>query len=152
MRDFLIRKATINDIDAMLVIENSCFTTDKLSKRQITYLLKKAKAICLVAERKDKIVGNAICLLPAHPRPARLYSIAVLPHHQGKGIAKQFFTHLFLVLEQQRYHRCRLEVRESQLKVQALYQKLGFDNINLLPYYYQDGESAVRMEIDLSSA
>ena len=42
-----------------------------------------------------------------------------------------------------------LEVRESNLKAKALYQKLGFFEVKRRRRYYEDGEDAIVMTLDL---
>lgn len=144
-----LRQAGLADAEVALTIENLCFTTDKLSLRQIKYLFKHAKAINLVAEVNHQVIAYCICLTPKHPRPARLYSLAVLPQWQGKGIAKQLITDILSILSQQTFQYCCLEVRQSQLKVQQLYQRLGFKITRSLPEYYQDGENGYKMRVAL---
>lgn len=150
MDEVVIRKATFDDIDLLTALENISFMSDKISKRQMRYLIGIAKSVVFIAEQKNQILGYCACLIPMHPRPARLYSIAVLPESQGKGIAKQLISQLFMMLKDQQYQRCRLEVRQSQLSVQALYKNYGFTEMITLPGYYEDGEAAIRMEVLLS--
>jgi ribosomal protein S18 acetylase RimI-like enzyme len=149
MQGLMIRPATLEDAKSMFGLENSCFVTDKISFRQIKYLLIKAKAINLVAEKNGHVVAYCICLTPLLPRPARLYSIAVAPEWQGNGIAEQLIHHLLSMLLAKGYRHCRLEVRQSQKNTQSLYQKLGFVKINHLPQYYGDGEAGLKMDIIL---
>lgn len=149
MQELMIRPAVLEDAESMFVLENICFVTDKIPFRQIQYLLKKAKAINLVAEINEHVVAYCVCLTPLAPRPARLYSLAVSPEWQGNGIAEQLMKHLLSMLFSIGYRHCRLEVRQSQLNTQSLYQKLGFVKINHLPQYYEDGESALKMDITL---
>lgn len=152
MDNVVIRKATVDDVDRLTVLENDCFTTDKISKRQMRYLISKAKAITLVAEQQNQLLGYCVCFVPMQPRPARLYSLAVLAESRGKGVAKQLISRLFLLLKEQQRQRCRLEVRESQHLVQALYKNYGFTEVLSLPDYYEDGESALRMEVTLAKS
>lgn len=149
MHDVIIRPAILADAEVILDIENQCFITDKISRRQIKYLLSKARAINFVAEQNGQVVAYCICLLRPHPSPARLYSIAVAPAWQGRGLAKQLITTLFSHLVNIGCQRCRLEVRESQLHAQTLYRQLGFIGIKNLPYYYADGAAGLSMEASL---
>jgi ribosomal protein S18 acetylase RimI-like enzyme len=41
----------------------------------------------------------------------------------------------------------RLEVRKSNVDAQQFYHKLGFVDRFEVPYYYEDGETALTMEI-----
>lgn len=151
MSDYRIREASLADCEAMLAIENACFKSDRIPKRQMRYLLTQAKAINLVLEQDGNILGCCICLLPAKPRPARLYSLAVEPQAQGKGFASHLLKHLFAQLEKKKYRCCRLEVRASDRATQRLYERFGFEKIAETLEYYEDGESAVKMQAQIQS-
>ena len=141
-----IRPATPDDVMTLLAIEQASFDSERISRRQMRYLLTRAKAITLIAEQEGKAVAYAMVFVPGLPRPARLYSIAVDQRFRGQKIAATLLNQLFLQLQQARYRRIRLEVRESQAGVQRLYQRLGFNELIRIPAYYEDGESAIRME------
>lgn len=112
----------------------------------MTYLLTKAKAITWVAVAADQVAGYGQCLIPEQPRPARLYSLAVLPEYRRQGIAHQLMGTLLSELISLNYSRCRLEVRCSDHGAQTFYRSMGFSMISTLPAYYEDGENALRME------
>lgn len=147
-----IREASLKDCEAMLAIESACFKTDRIPARQMRYLLSKAKALNLVLEHQGKIVGCCVTLLPKQPRPARLYSIAVLPAEQGKGFASDLLTYLIASLAEKNYQYCRLEVRASDIATQKLYERFGFEKIAETSGYYEDGESAVKMQTLIQTA
>jgi len=142
----LIRPASTDDILPLLAIEQASFVSDRISRRQMRYLLTRAKAITLVADLDGKPVAYAMVFVPGLPRPARLYSVAVDPRFRGQKIAAKLLDELFLQLQQAGYQRIRLEVRESDASVQRLYQSLDFNELIRIPAYYEDGESAIRME------
>ena len=147
-----IRKASSSDVPALLVIEERCFSSDRICSRQMHYLLTQAKATTRIAVDGAMAVGYGLCLLPALPRPARLYSLAVLPHWRGQSLARRLAEGLLAELESLNYSRCRLEVRGSQTNVRSFYQSLGFNPIAELPGYYQDGEDGLRMECILNNS
>ncbi len=141
-----IRRASVSDKLSLLNIEACSFDTDKISPRQMHYLLTQAKATTLLAVDGAQAVGYALCLLPRLPRPARLYSLAVLPEWRGRGLARNLCESLLTELRSLHYSRCRLEVRKSQIDVQNFYLSLGFRPIAELPAYYQDGADGLHME------
>ncbi|HER4546512.1 TPA: ribosomal protein S18-alanine N-acetyltransferase [Streptococcus pyogenes NGAS726] len=68
--------------------------------------------------------------------------IAILPSHQGLGLASQLMTHLGSIESD-----IFLEVRESNHKAQGLYQKFGFKFIGKRPDYYRNPiETALLMK------
>ncbi|MDF1678635.1 MAG: N-acetyltransferase [Legionellaceae bacterium] len=145
------REAVFADIPALVNIELACFSSDLISRRQMHYLIKKAKRIFLVvchAENHD-ILGYALCLTPRVRKTARLYSIAVLPQFRGFHIGTTLLEALCQTLKAEGYGACVLEVRASDTKTQAMYQRIGFIMSRQVPYYYEDGEDALRMRLNL---
>ncbi len=144
----VIRPASLADKAALLAIEDTCFPTDRVSPRQMHYLLTRARSRIMVADNEGLLCAAVICLLPVLPRPARIYSLAVLPEQRGRGLAAALLQVALADIRQQAYRRCRLEVRESQQAVINLYRDFGFRPLAVLPAYYEDGEAALRMELD----
>jgi len=143
----MIRVATLADLDALVAIENSCFETDRLSRRNFRYMLTKAKAELLVAEDDVKqVIGYVLVLFHAGTSLARLYSIAVLPGHQGKGLGKQLMTAAEASALENECVNMRLEVRQDNADSISLYEKLGYHRIGAYRDYYQDHMDALRME------
>jgi ribosomal protein S18 acetylase RimI-like enzyme len=113
------------------------------------YLLTRARALNLVFATPEGIAGYCCCLTPAGGRPARLYSIAVAPQARGQGAASTLLEHLFRELSRLGYRRLRLEVRAGDESTQRLYRRFGFRELRRIDSYYDDGESALRMEAGL---
>ncbi|HER0751708.1 TPA: ribosomal protein S18-alanine N-acetyltransferase [Streptococcus pyogenes] len=68
--------------------------------------------------------------------------IAILPSHQGLGLASQLMTHLGSIESD-----IFLEVRESNHRAQGLYQKFDFKFIGKRPDYYRNPiETALLMK------
>lgn len=147
MERIKIRKATTDDIPALLFIENTCFKTDKISPAQMRYLLSRGKAVTFVSLLDGVITGYAMLLLPMLPRPARLYSIAVQQQYRGRKIASRLMQHVIRYAKHNQYSTMRLEVRASQCDAQHLYYQSGFNVLTELPGYYADGEDGLRMQL-----
>ncbi len=150
MSNFTYSVASIDQLDSLLEIEGRCFITDNFSRRQFNYLLEKAKAISLVCHSAGRMHGYLVCLKPALPRPARIYSLAVIPELRGMGIASGLLQRTLKILKKQGYQRCRLEVRAKDKKTQALYKRFNFKIIGQVAEYYGDGADALKMELNLN--
>ena len=143
----MIRTASLTDIDALVAIENICFETDRLSRRNFRYMITKAKAELLVAESEDrKVIGYVLVLFHAGTSLARLYSIAVLPQYQGKGLGKTLMLAAEAAALENECVYMRLEVRQDNSDSISLYERLGYHSIGAYHDYYQDHMDAVRME------
>jgi len=141
-----LRVADQHDLARLVEIENSCFTSDILSRRSFQRFLRPGAHEIIVAEVNREIVGYVLVLFRTGTSLARLYSIAVTPAHRGKGIAEK----LVHAAEQSgRNHDCafmRLEVSVHNTGASKLYNKLGYRLIGEIENYYDDGSDAHRME------
>jgi ribosomal-protein-alanine acetyltransferase len=142
----MIRRATPDDLDALVSIENRSFTIDRFSRRSFRYLLTKANAVSLVHEHEGKMSGYVILTFNTGTSLARLYSLAVDPAFRHLGIG----TALITAAEQSALeHECialRLEVRRDNSNSIRLYKKLGYKEFAVLPDYYEDHMEALRFE------
>ncbi|MBN6068261.1 ribosomal protein S18-alanine N-acetyltransferase [Aggregatibacter actinomycetemcomitans] len=96
---------------------------------------------------ESRIDGFAICQTVLDE--ATLFNIAVDPQQQGRGLGRLLLTELMTQLKQKGILTLWLEVRESNKKALALYDSLGFNQVDLRKNYYPttDGkrENAVVM-------
>ena len=142
-----IRLAEPRDIEAILGIQEQAFAGDHIPRRQILYLMSRPSATVFVVLTHATVVGFAIALLPSLPRPARLYSLAIRPDQHRRGLATTLLEHTLRQFDKLGYGRSRLEVRLGSLWLQRFYRRHGFRHLLALDDYYEDGESALRMEI-----
>ncbi|WP_290521099.1 ribosomal protein S18-alanine N-acetyltransferase [Aggregatibacter sp. oral taxon 458] len=98
-----------------------------------------------------QIYGFAICQTVLDE--ATLFNIAIDPQKQGLGLGRQLLNELITQLRQKGILTLWLEVRESNKKAQALYDSLGFNQVDIRKNYYPtpDGkrENAVVMAVYL---
>jgi ribosomal protein S18 acetylase RimI-like enzyme/predicted double-glycine peptidase len=145
----MLRKATIQDLDALVALENRSFQTDRLSRRSFRHLLTRANAVTLVVEEQKVMAGYVTVLFNAGTSLARLYSIAVDEAFRGRGIARE----LVLGAEQAALDgECvvlRLEVRRDNDASLTLFRKLGYRQFGHYLDYYEDHMEALRFEKEL---
>ncbi|HEY0633926.1 MAG TPA: peptidase C39 family protein [Gammaproteobacteria bacterium] len=142
----MIRHATLDDIDALLEIENVCFETDRISRRSFRHLLSKGHAATIVDDEAGVLRGYTMVLFHAGLSLARLYSIAVAPGFQGQGIG-----HCLVDAAEQaaRDNGCvymRLEVRRDNAASLAMFRSHGYRQFAILDDYYEDHMEALRFE------
>ena len=145
-----VRKAVIEDLDAIMDLEMQSFDHDRLSRRSLRHLLTSSSASCLVAEKDGRIVGYTALLFRQGTAVARLYSIAVDPNHRRKGIGPA----LIKAVEAEAFgHDClflRLEVRSDNAAAIALYESRGYRQFGRHLDYYIDHADALRYEKRIS--
>ena len=95
-------------------------------------------------------------LMPYGQRPIGLIpylgdsSIVVDPAARGRGIAQQLIEAAHRQARQRGCRRVVLEVRCDNAAALALYRRLGYQPIEMLPTYYEDGADGTRLAVDLT--
>lgn len=143
---YRVRRARAGDLSALLEMETDAFAGDRLSARSFRRHLGSTRADMAVVVRGDEIAGYALNFYRAGSTLARLYSIALAERHRGKGLSRVLISHLERKARQRGCDRLRLEVRIDNALAIAAYEHLGFRTISRVPNYYEDGQSAQRME------
>lgn len=143
-----IRPAQAADIDQLCAIEQSCFNTDRISRRSFSRFIKRDNhsALLVAVADQGQIAGYGLNLYRENISLARLYSIACAPDYRGQSVGELLIQALEADAIERACAYWRLEVREDATKVAAWYQALGFKQRGLSPGYYEDGCSALKME------
>ena len=84
--------------------------------------------------RLDGIVGYVIVSLG--PDEAHLLNLAVAPNRQRRGFGRQLLAKGVTIARQAGAERVFLEVRPSNLRARAIYEKAGFEFLSLRKMYY----------------
>jgi ribosomal-protein-alanine N-acetyltransferase len=152
----LLRTATLDDLDGIMAIETSTFTTDAWSRASMTHELTAPGGRYLVATAQGDdttVVGYAGMLALRGAPEADIQTIAVLAEHQGQGLGRAMLTQLLTEARQGGVREVFLEVRADNPGAQHLYETLGFERIAVRPRYYMpDGVDAVVMRLSLPPA
>ena len=128
----IIRESEINDLDFLEELEKKCFPEFQQStRRAIRYSLTSPTQKIIIAERHHEKNRTAVASATFYlfARTLRIFSIAVLPEFQGKGIGKQLLEHAILLARTKKIIRISLEVLES--------------NESLIRFYKADRKSVV---------
>lgn len=130
-----IKSASKEDAKIINEIESVVFAGDTfaLSKSSIRYHLK--HNVFFIAYEDTTPLGYILWL--ERKSYFRLYSLAILPEHQGKRVASELLSYSFENLTCKDFS---LEVNQSNEKAISLYKKFGFDVLKSLPEYYSDGD------------
>jgi len=102
----------------------------------------------IVADTGGKVVGY-IALMDLG-KDAKIISFAVKKEFRRKGIGTKLLKTAIERCKQRGKERILLEVRVSNTVAQRLYKKNGFKIVDVIPNYYNDGEDAYLMALDLN--
>jgi ribosomal protein S18 acetylase RimI-like enzyme len=141
-----IAPATPADLDRLVELEETCFTTDRISRRSFRRFLSSDQCILLTAYINESLAGYLLILFHRGTRLARLYSIAVDSAFRGKGIARALLTEGETQATDRGAIHLRLEVGQHNTPAIELYRALGFREFGLLCDYYEDHTHALRMQ------
>jgi [ribosomal protein S18]-alanine N-acetyltransferase len=142
----IIRKALLNDLPAILEMEQLCFAEDSFSKAQFTYLIKKGKGAFYVAENSDRLMAYLSLSFNSGTRNLRIYSIAVHPDCRGLKLGQLLMDKTFEYAREHSVRKITLEVKVSNYPAIGLYKKNGFEATHIIGNYYHDGADAYRMQ------
>ena len=140
------RHATLDDIPALLALENRCFTTDRLSRRSFRHLLTRGHAVTLLEEEAGHILGYVLLLFSRGASLARLYSIAVHPDYPRSGIGSRLLKAAEAAALERDCVSMRLEVRRDNAASLGLFRRHGYRQFKEVLDYYADHMAALRFE------
>lgn len=129
-------------------VKNLCVDASPWSEQSIKSELENSNATTLVAIKDGAVIGfinaHIIC------GEGAINNLAVQAEYRKCGIATQLITELFKRSQQQNVDFFTLEVRESNQRAIAFYQKIGFIRLGIRKNFYEHPtENAVIYKIDI---
>ncbi|MDO7710652.1 MAG: GNAT family N-acetyltransferase/peptidase C39 family protein [Pseudomonadota bacterium] len=140
-----IRPAVVGDVGQLVELENNCFDSDQLSRRSFKWMITKGRALLLVAESEQHIVGYVLLLYHRGTSLGRVYSLAVSAEQRKLGLARQLMEIAEREALEDGRSFLRLEVRPDNAGAIRLYEKLGYEFFDVVSDYYEDHADALRM-------
>ncbi len=150
----MLRRATPDDLDAIMAIETAMFPTDAWSSEMMAAEISGPHGHYLVAQADDGAVdGYAGLLAPRGSGQADIQTIAVVERARRRGLGRTLMLALLNEARAREATGVFLEVRADNPGARSLYESLGFAEIAVRPKYYQpDGVDAVIMRLVVPDA
>jgi ribosomal protein S18 acetylase RimI-like enzyme len=148
-----IETATEADLDDLWRLETACFdAARRASRRSLRRSLRSARqrVRLLRAAAGEPVVAYAILML--HPRTLRIYSLAVAPDQQGRGLGRALVADALALARAAGAERVSLEVDALDAALVAWYGRQGFAAAARLDDYYAPGRPALRLRRALGRA
>ena len=146
-----LRRATVDDLDAIMKIESQVFTTDAWSSAIMRAELGDRHGYYVVAFPPDaptQVDAYAGLRSPLREPQADIQTIAVAESTRRQGLGRVLMLHLISEARSRGAREIFLEVRDDNPSAQALYLSFGFEQIAVRPKYYQpDGVDAIIMRL-----
>jgi ribosomal-protein-alanine N-acetyltransferase len=148
---FIIRQMTVEDMPAVMALEQAAFKnpwSPELLQRELQH---EWSTILLVEEPKEsgppELLGLAIFWI-VHDE-VHVLNVATAPKHRRRGVARAVMDEVLARGKTRRCTLATLEVRRGNEPALALYRSLGFRPVGIRPNYYVDeGEDAIVMVLD----
>jgi ribosomal-protein-alanine N-acetyltransferase len=161
--DVQIRQAVQADLLAVLRIERASFDQPWPFSAFERYLGEPGFLVAIEGEESGDpsgeqeaagtVVGYIVAnLVPNHGQPfGHVKDIAVHPDHRGEGVGARLLERGLHILEFGGARSVKLEVRASNDRAVSLYRDFGFEYLRTVPRYYDDGEDALILVVDLDA-
>ena len=131
----------------ILEIEGLCFS-ETWHEADFTRLIENPDAYCLTALAGERVVGYS-CLWVVI-ESSELGNLAVHPDFQGRGVGARLLERNLRTCRKRGVVAVFLEVRASNRRAIALYERYGFKGIGLRKRYYgHPPEDALIMKLEL---
>jgi [ribosomal protein S18]-alanine N-acetyltransferase len=144
-----LRRAGVDDLDAIMAIESSTFGSDAWSVPMMRAELRNPNTYYLVAfepESPSSIDGYAGLLAPRRAEQADIQTIAVVPTARRQGLGHTLVHALIGEARTRGASEIFLEVRADNPDAQRVYASIGFESISVRAAYYQpEGVDAIVM-------
>jgi ribosomal-protein-alanine N-acetyltransferase len=146
----IIRSIKENDLHQIMQIEFESFS-DPYPLHFFKFLAETAPDLFLVTVDKGEILGYIIADIEQNAgiKIGHLLSLAVRKDQRRTGIGHLLFRALSEVLRKRGCKEMLLEVRFSNYSAKIFYEKHGFKEFGRSRKYYDDGEDALIMRLQL---
>jgi ribosomal-protein-alanine N-acetyltransferase len=143
-----LRRATADDLAAIMAIENALFPDDAWSSATMAAEIAGPHGHYLVAVADDGAIdGYAGLLAPEGSGHGDIQTIAVVERARRQGLGRTLMLVLLNEARRREATEVFLEVRADNPGARALYETLGFAEIAVRPRYYRGGIDAVIMRL-----
>jgi [ribosomal protein S18]-alanine N-acetyltransferase len=133
---FVVDRMTVDDLEAVHVIEKESFSTPWPPHAYRQELENNRLAHYMVARYGDRIVGFAGMWLLVDE--AHITTFAVSAEWRRQGIGERLLLAVLDLSRSRGAHEATLEVRPSNAPARRLYEKYGFKLVGVRPRYYSD--------------
>lgn len=140
----MIRKAVFKDIFEIVALEKKVFNRTLGENFLYEEFALNPFGFYFVYELNKMIIGYIG--FRAIDKNAEMMNFAIDPDYQGQGYGDQILVYVLDFLQNQGVNTFVLEVRRSNERARALYEKYGFQQSHLRKNYYENEDAIVYMK------
>ncbi len=136
-------------LDDVLELEKICFPDDPWGRISFENEISNPLSIFFIAidDEKEKVIGYSGVWLMYDV--GDITNIAVHPDYRREGIGTRLLGLIVDICREKGMESVTLEVRESNIAAQRLYETKGFKVCGIRRRYYQGKENAIIMTLEL---
>ena len=148
-KNMAVREMQPEDVPSVAALEAECFS-EPWSEQAFLDALNQPEALMMVAEDAQQLpVGY--CSIYLSLDEGEITNVAVRPDCRKQGIANAILDAVFAEARSRGAEKIYLEVRQSNLPAQKLYEKHGFESCGIRKNFYRKPtEHAIVMCCDLT--
>ena len=139
----VIRNVEPTDIFAVIKLSYETLT-ERYSPSLFNYFYETFPQGFLVAEKNGKLIGFIIGTKTTEDF-VRILMLGVSATYRKKKVATNLIKRFFEIMHENNVIKIYLEVRTNNEIAIRFYKKMGFNIVDVIPVFYQDGEDAYAM-------
>lgn len=143
---YAVKRLTLDHLKEVLRLNIRCFQNgDNYTKHTFDYLLNEPRTLSYsIRTDQDELTAFAFVMVSDNGS-AHLTTIGVAPEHRRRGLALMLLDHIENALLNRSVNTLILEVRVGNEAAQKLYRKIGFNVVQRITKYYNNGEDCFLM-------
>jgi ribosomal-protein-alanine N-acetyltransferase len=154
-----LEAATVEDLPALVALENRCHThpwTERGLKDALSPVAGRGEVLVLRGSWTDNDPHRGIrayCSYQVVADEAHIHNLAVAPDARRTGLARRLLAHALDIVAGHGARVVHLEVRDGNVAARALYRSMGFREVGKRSAYYSEPvEDAILLNLERPSA
>ncbi len=146
---FSLRPATLEDLDAVVKIENQVHAAPWTEEHFRAELTKPySQFLVFTDDESDSIIAGYLVFWVMFDE-CQILNLATSLNYRGLGLAKQMIQKVVSIALKKGIKKVVLDVRKSNSPAIQLYQRVKFSITHIRKGFYSNGEDAYQMTLNL---
>jgi len=150
IKEVIFRRANERDLANLYRLEIECFGEDAYPPQLLLLYMRLPRNFFILAEKSpEKIIIGYIIGIIEGGGVGHIISICVDPSFRRRGIGSRLMMMAERYFIEERACTSKLEVKTTNQEALRMYEKLGYEIVDVLKRYYKDGSDAYLMTKNL---
>ncbi|POH05502.1 hypothetical protein BGL34_05185 [Fructilactobacillus lindneri] len=148
---YFLGKGMIADLPDIIRVDKAAYGNEmKWTKAQFkTQLNNNKDRFYLILRKDDELVGFICISISRDNKCCQIQNVAVLPKFQHQGLSYFLITTIIERAREMELNCVFFICQVGHIKTQDLFKDLGFVQVEVKPNYYDDGENAIVLRLNL---